>query len=48
MFGLFKHKQQPMGEAEYQAEYRRLLRELCSQFTVGDSPREQVETPKLG
>jgi hypothetical protein len=38
----FKRKPKQMTEAEYQAEYRRLLRELGSQFAVGDSPHEQV------
>lgn len=42
MFGLFKHKPQKMTEAEYQTEYRRLLRELGDQFAVGDSSQEQV------
>jgi len=31
-----------MTNDEYQAEYRRLLRELGNQFAVGDSPQEQV------
>lgn len=31
-----------MTEADYQAEYRRLLRELGKQFAVGDSPQEQL------
>lgn len=41
MFG-FKRKPKQMTEEEYQAEYRRLLRELNSQFAVGDSPWDQV------
>jgi hypothetical protein len=31
-----------MTVEEYQAEYGRLLRELGSQFAIGDSPQEQV------
>jgi hypothetical protein len=42
MFGLFKRKPKQMTEAEYQAEYRRLLRELGEQFAVGDSPQEEL------
>ena len=42
MFGLFKHKPKQMTEADYQAEYRRLLRDLGEQFAVGDSPQDQL------
>ena len=41
MFG-FKRKPKQLSEEEYQAEYRRLLRELNGQFAVGDSPWDQV------
>jgi hypothetical protein len=41
MFG-FKRQPKQMTETEYQAEYRRLLRELGDQFAIGESPQEQV------
>ncbi len=41
MFG-FRRQPKQMTEEQYQAEYRRLLRELGDQFAVGDSPQEQV------
>ncbi|MEK7781768.1 MAG: hypothetical protein AAB370_09760 [Verrucomicrobiota bacterium] len=42
MFGFFKRKPKQLTIEEYEAEYRRLLRELSGQFAVGDSPQEQV------
>jgi hypothetical protein len=41
MFG-FKRNPKQMTEEEYKTQYRRLLRELGSQFAIGDSPQEQV------
>ncbi len=41
MFG-FKRQPKQMTDEEYQAEYRRLLRELGGQFAIGDTPQEQV------
>jgi len=41
MFG-FKRQPKQMTAEEYQTEYRRLLRQLGSQFAIGDSPQEQV------
>ena len=41
MFG-FKRKSTPRTEADYQTEYRGLLRKLSEQFAIGDTPGEQV------
>jgi hypothetical protein len=42
MFGLLKKRPRLKTEADYQAEYRRLLVELNNQFAIGDSPQELV------
>jgi hypothetical protein len=38
----FRRKRKQLTDEEYQAEYRRLLRELGDQFAIGDSPHNQV------
>ena len=40
MFG-FKRKPKQMTAEEYQAEYRRLLRELGNQFAIGESDYDE-------
>jgi hypothetical protein len=42
MFSLFKRQPKQMTDEQRLVEYRRLLRELGSQFAVGDSPQERV------
>jgi hypothetical protein len=42
MFVFFKRKPKQITEADYQTEYRRMLRALGKQFAVGDSPQEQL------
>jgi hypothetical protein len=41
MFG-FRRKPKQRTEDDYASEYRRLLRELGAQFSIGDTPWEQV------
>ncbi len=41
MFG-FGRKPKQMTEEQYRAEYRRLRNELFDQFSIGDSPQEEV------
>lgn len=42
MFSLFKRQPKQMTDEQRLVEYRRLLRDLGSQFAVGDSPQERV------
>jgi hypothetical protein len=41
MFGMFKRAVKP-AVLEYPAEFRRLSRELFDQFSIGDSPYEEL------
>ena len=42
MFSLFRRQSQQLTTKEYEAEFRRYKHEFGSQFTVGNSPQEQV------
>ncbi len=42
MFGMFKRHQKQLSHEEYLREFHRLIREVEAQFTLGNTPYEQL------